>query len=138
MAYFGDLEDLENLHRDLLAQSEHRVASIDGDLLADAEQRLPNIERLWIQLEARIDEFRHLLEKSPRNDGSRKSLQSGTRFPFDFYFIADQAHIREDTDSRRRIHCQRGLPARHTATSGRAELGRVTVRPNILRSSERC
>lgn len=62
MAELGDLEGLELLHRDLLAQ---------------AELRLPNIDRLWIQLEARIDEFRRLLDKAPRNEQSRNSLGSG-------------------------------------------------------------
>lgn len=62
MAELGDLEELELLHRDLLAQ---------------AELRLPNIDRLWNQLEVRIDEFRRLLDKPPRNEQSRNSLSSG-------------------------------------------------------------
>ena len=62
MAELADLEGLELLHRDLVAQ---------------AEQRLPNIDRLWIQLETRLDEFRRLLDKAPRNEQSRKSLDSG-------------------------------------------------------------
>ena len=63
MVLLGDLEGLELLHRDLLAQ---------------AELRLPNIDRLWMQLEGRIEEFRRLLDKAPRNDQSRKTLESGT------------------------------------------------------------
>ncbi|KAL5350865.1 hypothetical protein ACLOAV_004436 [Pseudogymnoascus australis] len=62
MAELTDLEGLELLHRDLVAQ---------------AEQRLPNIDRLWVQLETRLDEFRRLLDKAPRNEQSRKSLDSG-------------------------------------------------------------
>jgi hypothetical protein len=56
------LEELQSLHRDLIALS---------------ESRLLNVERLWAQLEARIDEFRHLLEKAPRNEKSRQSLKTG-------------------------------------------------------------
>ena len=66
MVLLGDLEGLELLHRDLLAQ---------------AELRLPNIDRLWMQLEGRIEEFRRLLDKAPRNDQSRKTLESGTGMP---------------------------------------------------------
>jgi len=67
MALFGDLEGLELLHHDLLAQ---------------AEQRLPNIDRLWMQLDARIEEFKRLLDKPSRNEQSRKSLESGKAAPF--------------------------------------------------------
>lgn len=63
MVLLEDLAGLELLHRDLLAQ---------------AEVRLPNIDRLWLQLEARIEEFRRLLDKAPRNEQSRKTLESGT------------------------------------------------------------
>jgi nuclear pore complex protein Nup205 len=62
MAELTDLDGLQVLHRDLVAQ---------------AELRLPNIERLWAQLEGRVNEFRRLLQKSPRNDQSRQSLNSG-------------------------------------------------------------
>lgn len=62
MVLLEDLAGLELLHRDLLAQ---------------AELRLPNIDRLWLQLEARIEEFRRLLDKAPRNEQSRKTLESG-------------------------------------------------------------
>lgn len=59
----GSLEGLESLHRDLLSLSEFRLS---------------NVERLWAQLEAHIEEFRRLLEKAPRNEQSRKSLTTGT------------------------------------------------------------
>lgn len=62
MGELSDLEGLELLHRDLVAQ---------------AEQRLPNIDRLWVQLEERIDEFKRLLDKAPRSEQSRNSLGSG-------------------------------------------------------------
>lgn len=62
MSELGDLERLETLHRDLLAL---------------AELRLLNVERLWIQLEARIADFRRLLDKTSRNEQSRKALATG-------------------------------------------------------------
>ena len=62
MSALSDLERLESLHRDLLALS---------------ELRLLNVERLWIQLEACIEDFRRLLEKNPRNEQSRKALATG-------------------------------------------------------------
>jgi nuclear pore complex protein Nup205 len=62
MPELGGLERLESLHRDLLSLS---------------QLRLSNVERLWVQLEAHIGEFRHLLEKAPRNEQSRKSLTAG-------------------------------------------------------------
>ena len=63
MSELGGLERLESLHRDLLSLS---------------QLRLSNVERLWVQLEAHIGEFRRLLEKVPRNEQSRKSLATGT------------------------------------------------------------
>jgi nuclear pore complex protein Nup205 len=62
MAETDDLESLQTLHADLLAAS---------------ESRLNNVERLWVQLESRIEEFRSLLDKRPRNDQSRQSLTTG-------------------------------------------------------------
>ena len=62
MSELGDLERLEILHRDLLAL---------------AELRLLNVERLWIQLEARIADFRRLLDKTSRNEQSRTALATG-------------------------------------------------------------
>ena len=62
MSELGDLETLETLHRDLLALS---------------ESRLLNVERLWVQLEARVADFRRLLDKTSRNEHSRKALTTG-------------------------------------------------------------
>ena len=56
------LEGLRGLHQDLI--------SVD-------EFRLSNIDRLWAELEARVVEFRQLLDKPARNEGNRKTLQSG-------------------------------------------------------------
>jgi nuclear pore complex protein Nup205 len=62
MSELCSLESLQSLHRDLLALS---------------ELRLDNVDRLWTQLESRIDDFRRLLEKTPRNEQSRKALATG-------------------------------------------------------------
>lgn len=56
------LEALRGLHQDLLA------------LTAD---QLQNIDRLWSELDARVDEFKRLLDKPPKNEASRKLVQSG-------------------------------------------------------------
>jgi nuclear pore complex protein Nup205 len=53
------------------------LRGLHQDLLALEESRLRNIDRLWAELEARVDEFRQLLDKPGKNDGSRKTLQSG-------------------------------------------------------------
>ncbi|MCJ1310091.1 hypothetical protein MMC25_003752 [Agyrium rufum] len=58
----SDLENLKDLQRDLTAFS---------------EKRLPNINRLWEDLEANIEEFRHLLDKPRQNEINRKSLKTG-------------------------------------------------------------
>ncbi|KAI9703133.1 MAG: hypothetical protein M1836_007698 [Candelina mexicana] len=47
------------------------------DLLASAESRLPNVERLWAELEVRIEDFKNLLDKPPKSDSSRQLISSG-------------------------------------------------------------
>lgn len=54
------------------------LRGLQQDLIALDESRLRNVDRLWVQLEARIDEFRHLLDRSRKNEQSRKQLLSGT------------------------------------------------------------
>ncbi len=56
------LESLRGLHQDLLALS---------------EARLTNVERLWIELESRVEEFRKLLDKPPKNEKSRQTVLAG-------------------------------------------------------------
>lgn len=56
------LEGLRGLHQDLLALS---------------EARLTNVERLWVELESRVEEFRKLLDKSPKNEKSRQTVLAG-------------------------------------------------------------
>ncbi|KAF2453191.1 nucleoporin Nup186/Nup192/Nup205 [Lineolata rhizophorae] len=80
---------LEWLHRDLLALS---------------ELRLPNVDRLWAQLEVRLDEFRRLLEKPGRNDTSRNALNTGritiddTEYQVNDDFKNDTAEIADALD----------------------------------------
>ncbi|KAJ9665719.1 hypothetical protein H2201_004203 [Coniosporium apollinis] len=63
MAGTDSLEALQGLHQDLLAFT---------------ESRLPTIDRLSLELEARIEEFRKLLDKPRKDDNSRRTLASGT------------------------------------------------------------
>lgn len=63
MAADGKLEALQGLQRDLLALSENRLIAI---------------ERLLLELDARLDEFCNLLDKKPKNDASRQKLSQGT------------------------------------------------------------
>ena len=62
MADDDSLVDLRGLHQDLVALE---------------ASRLRNIDRLWADLEARVNEFRQLLDKPLKSDASRKALQSG-------------------------------------------------------------
>lgn len=54
------------------------LRGLQQDLIALDESRLRNVERLWIDLEARIEEFRKLLDKPPKTESSRKKVLSGT------------------------------------------------------------
>jgi nuclear pore complex protein Nup205 len=56
------LESLRGLHQDLLALE---------------KSQLLIIERLWADLELRIDDFKKLLDKSSKNEKSRKALLLG-------------------------------------------------------------
>ena len=53
------------------------LRAIHQDLVALSENRLANVEKLWADLEARIEEFRKLLDKPEKSDPSRKVLSSG-------------------------------------------------------------
>lgn len=58
----GSLDGLQGLHQDLIALD---------------QTRLRNIDKLWADLQARMVEFRKLLDKTPKNEGSRKRLLTG-------------------------------------------------------------
>jgi len=64
-----DQEDLEGLR------------GLQQDLIALDESRLRTVDRLWTDLEARIEEFRQLLDKPQRSESSRNQLLSGSYYP---------------------------------------------------------
>ncbi len=64
-----DQEDLEGLR------------GLQQDLTALDESRLRTVDRLWTDLEARIEEFRQLLDKPQRSESSRNQLLSGSYYP---------------------------------------------------------
>lgn len=53
------------------------LQALHADLLALSESRLLNVERLGIQLQAHIADFRALLDKKARSEQSRKVLETG-------------------------------------------------------------
>lgn len=60
------------------------------DLVALDESQLQNVDRLLTELEARVDDFKKLLDKSPKNEKSRSTLLSGAEasiYPLCFLFI---------------------------------------------------
>ena len=57
-----DIGGLQSLHRDLLALS---------------ESRLPNLERLWVELEDRLETLKKLLDKPSKNVQHRQMVSSG-------------------------------------------------------------
>lgn len=61
-----DLVSLRGLHQDLLALE---------------KSQLLDIERLLVDLEYRIDEFRKLLDKSSRKEASRNAILAGMNAP---------------------------------------------------------
>jgi hypothetical protein len=63
MAEMTSLESLQALHTDLVALT---------------ESRLSNLERLSIQLQAHIQDFKALLDRKFRNEQSRQKLATGT------------------------------------------------------------
>lgn len=58
----NDVEGLRGLHQDLVALD---------------ESQLRNVDRLLTELEARVDDFKKLLDRSPKNEKSRNTLLSG-------------------------------------------------------------
>jgi Nuclear pore complex scaffold, nucleoporins 186/192/205 len=63
-------------------ESLERLQGLYQDLTAFSESRLANVERLWHELEASIDDFRKLLDKPPKNNASRESLAKGRKMAF--------------------------------------------------------
>lgn len=55
-----------------------KLQGLQADLVAFSESRLPNLERLWGELEGSIADFKKLLDKQQKNDKSRQALKAGT------------------------------------------------------------
>jgi hypothetical protein len=55
-----------------------RLQELHEDLLAFSEGRLANVERLKQELETSIHDFQKLLEKTNQNNGSRETLSKGS------------------------------------------------------------
>ena len=70
-------------------ESLKRLQGLYQDLTAFSETRLANIERLWIELEASIDDFRKLLDKPHKNNASRELLAKGRGSYLRLLLIAD-------------------------------------------------
>lgn len=62
-----------------MAESEDtaRLRGLYQDLSSLSESSLANIERLCLELEASIQDFRKLLEKPTKNDASRQKVLTG-------------------------------------------------------------
>lgn len=83
-----------------------RLRGLFQDLCAYTDSRLQNVDRLWQELEATIDDFRLLLDKPPKNDTSRRAVLSGTSqsLPLCYLFILICAHGRPTDRISRRDH----------------------------------
>ena len=55
-----------------------RLRGLYQDLSSLSDSSLVNIDRLCLELEASIHDFRKLLEKPPKNNASRQKVLSGT------------------------------------------------------------
>jgi nuclear pore complex protein Nup205 len=58
-------------------ESLERLRDLYEDLLAFSETRLANVDRLLLELESSVQEFRMLLDKPAKSNVSRQSLSSG-------------------------------------------------------------
>ena len=54
-----------------------RLQDLHRDLLAFSESRLANVDRLWLELETSVQEFRQLLDKKSKLNASRTTVRSG-------------------------------------------------------------
>ncbi|KAI9716272.1 MAG: hypothetical protein M1812_005497 [Candelaria pacifica] len=109
------------------------------DLLALAEARLPNVERLWAELEVRIEDFKKLLDKPPKNDRSRQTISSGQ------IKLDDQEYSINDDFKQATLQLADALDldeleaARlyHSATADAEELDRSVLESSIITFHER-
>lgn len=66
-----------------MAELHENLAGLRGlyqDLSAVSDASFGNIERLCLQLETHMDDFRKLLDKPAKNNASRQSVLSGEWF----------------------------------------------------------
>jgi nuclear pore complex protein Nup205 len=70
-------------------ESLERLQGLYQDLVAFSDTRLAKIERLWLELDASIEDFRKLLDKPPKSNASRESLAKGMVTLFRLLFPAD-------------------------------------------------
>lgn len=61
------------------------------DLSTLSRSALPNVERLVLELEATVDDFRKLLDKPPKRNESRQAVLSGNS-PFALVVCCSAAH----------------------------------------------
>ena len=54
------------------------LRALHADLIAVSNAQLAHVDRLWEELQTRIEEFRTLLNRPPKSDESRKQLRTGT------------------------------------------------------------
>ncbi|KAI9671349.1 MAG: hypothetical protein M1831_004258 [Alyxoria varia] len=59
------------------SESLERLQGLKNDLSLLNDTTVPNVERLSAELESRVDEFRKVFDKNPRNEKSRQALNSG-------------------------------------------------------------
>lgn len=59
------------------SESLERLQGLQRDLISLSESRLANVERLWLELDAHVEEFRQLLDRKPQSEASRQKLLTG-------------------------------------------------------------
>ena len=71
-----------------------RLNELYKDLVDFSQSRLVNIERLWLELEDSLQDFRSLLDKKSKSDESRRHLESGQFFSMliVLHCVADHVH----------------------------------------------
>ena len=58
-------------------ESLERLRSLHQDLTAFSQSKLPTIDRLVHELEESVEDLRQLLDKQPKDNASRQTVNSG-------------------------------------------------------------
>lgn len=53
------------------------LQGVHRDLIAFSKAQLRNVDRLWLELDAHVGEFKRLLDKPGKSEASRKALLTG-------------------------------------------------------------